>query len=73
MATVAEKPLLAQTDLSTPLYDQVKAEQVVPNIKELLAELNKELDDLEKSVGETSPAQVSWENLVVPLEKIVDR
>merc|ERR1712176_1632770 len=73
MATVAEKPLLAQTDLSTPLYDQVKAEQVVPNIKELLAELNKELDDLEKSVGETSPAQVSWENLVVPMEKIVDR
>jgi len=71
-AEVVEKPLLAQTDLGTPLYDQVKADQVVPNIKELLADLNSELDALEKGVGEPSTV-ITWENLVVPLEKIVDR
>jgi len=69
-----DKPLLAQTDLGTPLYDQVKdtTSLVVPSLKELLGELNKELDDLEKDVGASSGA-VTYETLVVPLEKIVDR
>ena len=71
---VVDKPLLAQTDLGTPLYDQVKdtTSLVVPSLKELLGELNKELDDLEKDVGASSGA-VTYETLVVPLEKIVDR
>lgn len=68
-----EKPLLAQTDLGTPLYDQVKdtTDKVVPSLKELLGELNAELTALEESVG--GSGGVSWETLVVPLEKIVDR
>ncbi len=74
-SSVVEKPLLAETELGTPLYDQVKntTDRVVPDLKELLAQLNGELDSLEGSVGGLAPAEVTWENLVVPLEKIVDR
>uniref|UniRef100_A0A7S2SYL4 Oligopeptidase A n=1 Tax=Chloropicon primus TaxID=1764295 RepID=A0A7S2SYL4_9CHLO len=74
-AAAVEKPLLAQTELCTPLYDQVKdtTSQVVPSLKELLGELNEELTALEKDVGAAGGGPVSWEKLVVPLEKIVDR
>lgn len=69
-ASVEEKPLLAETQF--PLYDAVKADQVVPCMKELLGQLNQQLDDLEKDIGENA-ATLSWEQIVVPLEKIVDK
>ncbi len=50
-----------------PKYDQVKAEHVVPGIRALLEELHAELDALEASVTPT------WEGLVEPVERIVDR
>jgi len=40
---------------------------VVPGIRALLAELNKNLDNLEKSV------QPTWEGLVEPLERLSDK
>lgn len=58
-------PLL--TDSSFPLYDQVKAHHVVPGIQQILADLNAEIDQLEKSV------QPTFEGLVEPLERISDR
>lgn len=50
-----------------PLYDQVKAEHVVPGVKALLAGLHKDIDVLEANVTPT------WEGLVEPLEAISDR
>lgn len=50
-----------------PLYDQVKAEHVVPGMRALLAQLHKEIDALEASVTPT------WEGLVEPLEKLTDK
>jgi hypothetical protein len=50
-----------------PLYDQVKAEHVVPGVRQLLKELNAEIDRLEGSVEPT------WEGLVQPLEALTDR
>ncbi|EFN52299.1 hypothetical protein CHLNCDRAFT_139059 [Chlorella variabilis] len=58
-------PLL--TDSPFPAYSEVKAEHVVPGIRALLAELHAEVDRLEASV------EPSWEGLVQPLERIVDR
>lgn len=54
-------------DVVFPLYDQVKAEHVVPGVKALLGQLHKEIDALEGSVTPT------WEGLVEPLEKLTDR
>lgn len=54
-------------DSAFPLYDQVKAEHVVPGITQLLADLNAEIDRLEQSV------QPTFEGLVEPLERISDR
>ncbi|GAB4814977.1 hypothetical protein N2152v2_002023 [Parachlorella kessleri] len=63
--TASDNPLL--TDSPLPNYDQVKAEHVVPGIRALLAQLNSELDGLETSV------EPSWEGLVEPVERLVDR
>ena len=54
-------------DSAFPLYDQVKAEHVVPGVTQLLADLNAEIDQLEQSV------QPTFEGLVEPLERISDR
>jgi oligopeptidase A len=62
---VETNPLL--TDSPFPAYSEVKAEHVVPGIRALLAELHAEVDKLEASVEPT------WEGLVQPLERIVDR
>lgn len=62
---VADNPLLE--DVLFPLFDQVKAEHVVPGVRYLLGELNREIDELETSV------KPSWSELVEPLEKITDR
>ena len=50
-----------------PLFDEVKAEDVVPGITQLLDDLNAQLDDLEKKVEPT------WSGLVEPLERLTDR
>ncbi len=50
-----------------PLWDEVKAEHVVPGIRHLLEETNAAIDELEQNVEPT------WGALVEPLEKIVDR
>lgn len=55
------------TDSPFPAYSEVKADHVVPGIRALLAELHAEVDQLEASV------EPSWEGLVQPLERIVDR
>ena len=54
-------------DTPFPLFDEVKAEHVVPGITQLLDELNAELDELEKKV------QPTWSGLVEPLERLTDR
>lgn len=54
-------------DSPFPLFDQVKAEHVVPGITKLLEELNADLDELEKTV------QATWSSLVDPLERLTDR
>eukprot|EP00879_Flechtneria_rotunda_P027088 GHRR01028954.1.p1 GENE.GHRR01028954.1~~GHRR01028954.1.p1 ORF type:complete len:258 (+),score=79.35 GHRR01028954.1:165-938(+) len=57
-------PLLQ--DVVFPLYDQVKAEHVVPGMRALLAQLHKDIDALESSVVPT------WSGLVEPLEQLTD-
>ncbi|CAL8464147.1 g3682 [Coccomyxa elongata] len=57
-------PLLA--DSQFPLFDEVKAEHVVPGITKLIEDLNAELDELEKTV------QPTWSSLVEPLERLTD-
>ena len=54
-------------ETTLPAFDKIQAEHVVPGIQQLLAELNANLDDLEKKV------QPTWEGLVVPLERLSDR
>lgn len=54
-------------DAAFPLFDQVKAEDVVPGITALVGDLNREIDALEESV------QPTWEGLIEPLERISDR
>lgn len=38
---------LTMQEASLPLYDKVKAEHVVPGVRALLADLHKQIDDLE--------------------------
>ena len=54
-------------DSPFPLFDEVKAEDVVPGIAQLLDEVNSELDELEKKVEPT------WSGLVEPVEQLTDR
>lgn len=53
-------------DTPFPLFDQVKAEHVMPGIIKLIEDLNAELDELEKTV------QPTWSSLVEPLERLTD-
>ncbi|EIE24885.1 peptidase M3 family protein [Coccomyxa subellipsoidea C-169] len=62
--SASTNPLL--TDAPFPLFDQVKAEHVVPGITKLIEDLNAELDELEKTV------QPTWSSLVEPLERLTD-
>jgi hypothetical protein len=62
--------LLGSQDAPLPLFDQIKAEDVVPGITALVDELNSELDALEVEVGKTEP---TWASLVEPLERLTDR
>ncbi|XP_047967316.1 organellar oligopeptidase A, chloroplastic/mitochondrial-like [Salvia hispanica] len=64
MAAV-ENPLLQ--DFIFPPYDVIEPNHICPAIEALLIELEKDLDELEKTVKPT------WPGLVVPLEKIIDR
>ncbi|CAO2829498.1 unnamed protein product [Amaranthus hypochondriacus] len=58
-------PLLI--DFEFPPFDSVKPEHVRPGIRDLLKLLENELDELEKN------AEPTWDKLVYPLEKIVDK
>lgn len=64
-ADLDQNPLLKDFDF--PPFDAVKPEHVRPGIRALLKKLEGELDELERTVEPT------WEKLVEPLEKIVDR
>ena len=64
---LSPSPFATAQDSPFPLYDQVKAEHVVPGIKALLAQMHREIDELEGSV------QPTWEGVVEPLERIMDR
>jgi oligopeptidase A len=64
-ASAADNPLLQDTTL--PAFDKIKAEHVVPGIRELLAQLNADIDALERDVVPT------WAGLVEPIERIFDR
>jgi oligopeptidase A len=50
-----------------PRFDLVRSEQVEPSIRSLLADLRSELEGLEAEVTPT------WEGLVEPIERLVDR
>ena len=54
-------------ETTLPAFDKIEAQHVVPGIKQLLEELNANLDELEEQV------QPTWEGLVVPLERLSDR
>lgn len=59
--------LFVAQESKLPLFDAVKPEHVVPAIRHILAELNSEIDDLEKGV------QPDWDSVVDPLERISDK
>lgn len=65
-----QRCLLGLQDAPLPLFDQIKADDVVPGITALVDELNSELDALEVEVGKTEP---TWASLVEPLERLTDR
>ncbi|KAL3696251.1 hypothetical protein R1sor_010327 [Riccia sorocarpa] len=75
MDTVSEEPVDTVTEKGNPLlddaplprFDAVEASHVIPGIRALLKDLEKELVELEKNV------QPTWPGLVEPLEKIGDR
>lgn len=60
-----QNPLLYGKGL--PPFDQIRAEQVVPGMTQLLAEVNDQLTELEASV---TP---NWDGLVEPVEALVER
>ncbi|NEQ73037.1 MAG: M3 family metallopeptidase [Okeania sp. SIO2C9] len=64
-ATVTNKALLNGKGL--PSFESIKPEDVVPTMTELLTELEQELTNLEATV------QPTWNELVEPLQKLVDR
>lgn len=63
--TRPDNPLLIGAGL--PPFDQIKAEHVVPGIKQILSELDEELTRLEDQVVPT------WEGLVEPLTAMEER
>ncbi|KAF3795877.1 Organellar oligopeptidase A [Nymphaea thermarum] len=63
--SLADNPLLQACVF--PPFDVVEAKHVRPGIRAILKELENELAALEENV------EPSWEKLVVPLEKIIDR
>jgi oligopeptidase A len=64
-ATTDENPLLELSPY--PRFDCIRPEHVVPAVRQLLAELAVELQQLEVQ------AQPSWEGLIAPLERLSDR
>jgi oligopeptidase A len=64
-AVITNNPLLIGKGL--PPFEQIKPEQIVPAITQILAELDKQLADLEANL---TP---SWDGLVEPLTKIEER
>jgi oligopeptidase A len=60
-----DNPLLGSSDL--PRFDLITPEHVVPAMRQLLAELETELQRLESQV------QPTWEGLVEPIERLSDR
>jgi oligopeptidase A len=64
-ATITKNPLLIGKGL--PLFNEIKAEQVVPAITQLLQELDEGVSKLEESVTPT------WSGLVEPLTAIDER
>ena len=64
-ATITKNPLLIGKGL--PPFDEIKAEQVVPAITQLLKELDEEISKLEKNVTPT------WSGLVIPLTELEER
>jgi oligopeptidase A len=58
-------PLLDAREL--PRFDEIRAEHVVPGVRQLLEELGRELDSLENSLEPT------WSGLIEPLERMGDR
>ncbi|KAK2078776.1 hypothetical protein QBZ16_003616 [Prototheca wickerhamii] len=65
MAAVASNPLV--TDEPLPAFDKITPADVVPGIREVLSQCEKDLEALEEGVEPT------WEGTVEPLERIVDR
>ncbi|MBO1059094.1 MAG: M3 family peptidase, partial [Dolichospermum sp. JUN01] len=64
-ATTYQNPLLQSSGL--PAFAAIKSEQVEPAFSYLLAELEKQLTDLEANIEPT------WSSLVEPLEKLTER
>ena len=64
--TTAEPNPLLQPSVF-PRFDLIRPEHVVPAMRQLLAELDTELQHLE------AQAQPTWEGLVEPLEQLTDR
>jgi oligopeptidase A len=64
-ATITHNPLLIGKGL--PPFDQIKPEQVVPAMQEILKELEARLSDLEANITPT------WTGLVIPLTEIEER
>jgi oligopeptidase A len=64
-ATITHNPLLIGKGL--PPFDQIKPEQVVPAMTEVLQELEAKLTDVEANLAPT------WEGLVLPLTEIEER
>ncbi|KAL6633250.1 hypothetical protein ACP70R_025921 [Stipagrostis hirtigluma subsp. patula] len=62
----ADNPLLL-SDFDFPPFDRVEPRHVRPGVRDLLARLEGELEELEKGVEPT------WGKLVEPLERITDR
>ncbi|MEE2674845.1 MAG: M3 family metallopeptidase [Myxococcota bacterium] len=69
MSDTADNPLLETAGL--PAWHRIRAEHVEPAIREVLAELAERVDRLEEALGEG--AEVRWEAVVEPLERLVDR
>ncbi len=64
-ATITKNPLLIGKGL--PPFDKIKAEHVVPAMRQLLTELDEEISKLEENVTPT------WSGLVEPLTELEER